>query len=97
MAKSLRSKSKRSFRRVKRENSAFSVAHAVRLERLSAKLAGIKAQPPPPPPVNEDDEEKDTLGWYYSPFSLFGLVDPEDIYVDNIGEASLLDVIQDEV
>jgi len=38
MAKSLRSKTKRVFRRVKRESGVFAVADAARLERLSAKL-----------------------------------------------------------
>ncbi|KIJ56542.1 hypothetical protein M422DRAFT_149883 [Sphaerobolus stellatus SS14] len=38
MAKSLRSKTKRSFRRVKRESGVFAVADATRLERLSSKL-----------------------------------------------------------
>ncbi|GJJ07357.1 hypothetical protein Clacol_001558 [Clathrus columnatus] len=38
MAKSLRSKTKRSFRRVKRESGTYAVADATRLERLSSKL-----------------------------------------------------------
>lgn len=38
MAKSLRSKAKRTFRRVKRETGVFAAADAARLHRLSAKL-----------------------------------------------------------
>ncbi|KAF8528860.1 hypothetical protein BU17DRAFT_80014 [Hysterangium stoloniferum] len=38
MAKSLRSKTKRVYRRVKRESGVFAVADAARLQRLSAKL-----------------------------------------------------------
>lgn len=60
MAKSLRSKTKRTFRRIKREDSAYSVAHAARLDRLSSKLAIIKEQAPP---VEEEgrDESEDLL------------------------------------
>jgi len=38
MAKSMRSKSKRSFRRTKRETGVYAVTHAARIDRLSAKL-----------------------------------------------------------
>jgi len=41
MAKSTRSKVKRSFRKAKRDDSIFAVTHAARLERLSQKLAAI--------------------------------------------------------
>jgi hypothetical protein len=84
MAKSLRSKTKRTFRRIKREDSAFSVAHAARLERLSSKLAKVKEQP-----VEGDQDES---GW--SPYSLFGLVDPDYIQVDNVGGPTWLGVIK---
>ncbi|CEL57457.1 hypothetical protein RSOLAG1IB_02197 [Rhizoctonia solani AG-1 IB] len=39
MAKSMRSKSKRAFRRTKREEGVYAAVHAARLERLSSKLA----------------------------------------------------------
>jgi len=39
MGKSIRSKSKRTFRRTKREEGTFAVADAARLQRLSSKLA----------------------------------------------------------
>jgi hypothetical protein len=48
MAKSTRSKTKRSFRRAKREEfekSTYAVTHAARLERLSRKLAVIAQAP----------------------------------------------------
>ncbi|KAH7345259.1 hypothetical protein B0J17DRAFT_639046 [Rhizoctonia solani] len=38
MAKSTRSKSKRAFRRTKREEGVYAAVHAARLERLSSKL-----------------------------------------------------------
>ena len=88
MAKSLRSKTKRTFRRIKREDSAFSVAHAARLERLNSKLSIIKALPKPQ--VEEEGQEES--GWYH--FSLFGLVDPDSIQVDTKGSPFWLQAIE---
>ncbi|KAB5593639.1 hypothetical protein CTheo_2932 [Ceratobasidium theobromae] len=48
MAKSMRSKSKRAFRRIKRESGVYAAAHAARLERLSSKLAAK---------INQDKDE----------------------------------------
>ncbi|KAF8138212.1 hypothetical protein EV363DRAFT_1580062 [Boletus edulis] len=42
MAKSLRSKSKRSFRAKKRESGKYAAAEAARLNRLNTKLAAVK-------------------------------------------------------
>jgi len=42
MAKSIRSKVKRSFRSNKRESGKYAVAEAARLNRLNAKLAAVK-------------------------------------------------------
>ncbi|KAG9047831.1 hypothetical protein FS842_000536, partial [Serendipita sp. 407] len=53
MAKSTRSKTKRSFRRAKRDDSVYAATHAARLERLSKKLGEI-AQ------INEEDLESGT-------------------------------------
>lgn len=92
MAKSLRSKTKRSFRRIKREESVFAVAHAARLERLSSKLADIKSQPPPQ--REEEEREGDEAGWYYS---LLGLVDPDGIQADGWMKGGLLGVVLDEL
>ncbi|KAI9574927.1 hypothetical protein HD554DRAFT_128409 [Boletus coccyginus] len=47
MAKSLRSKSKRSFRSKKRESGKYAVAEAARLNRLNAKLAVVKEKDRP--------------------------------------------------
>ncbi|KAN0097696.1 hypothetical protein V8E55_002142 [Tylopilus felleus] len=54
MAKSLRSKSKRSFRAKKRESGKYAAAEAARLNRLNAKLAAVKDMDRPAP----DDEEE---------------------------------------
>lgn len=53
MAKSLRSKSKRAFRKVKRENpkSDYNIRDKIRTQRLSEKLKELKAV------ENSDDEE----------------------------------------
>ena len=47
MAKSLRSKVKRSFRAKKREEGIYAATHAARLERLHAKINAIVATPKP--------------------------------------------------
>lgn len=82
MAKSTRSKTKRSYRKVKREDGVFAATHAARLERLSNKLAAI-AQTAKPKPLNDDSEASegedamDQQGWPV--FALFGLVDQDEI------------------
>jgi hypothetical protein len=84
MAKSLRSKAKRSFRAKKRTEGAYAVADAVRLNRLSAKLAKVAQTTPL---MDDEDAEDDRLdegekipGWL-----MFGLLDPEDINSDSLG------------
>lgn len=80
MAKSLRSKTKRTFRRVKRTSGTYAAVDAARLERLSSKLrqkfetdkdgdAFIEE-------MVEGMEKSDETGegWYW--FALFGLVPP---------------------
>jgi len=47
MAKSLRSKSKRSFRSKKRESGKYAVADAARLDRLNARLVVVKEKDRP--------------------------------------------------
>lgn len=92
MAKSARSKVKRSFRRAKRDDSIFAVTHAARLGRLSQKLAAI-AQPTAA--LNTLEQAEDTIeeesvegpeGWHF--YALFGLVDPETISVDTMTSRS---------
>ena len=88
MAKSARSKVKRSFRKAKRDDSVFAVAHAARLQRLSQKLTTI-ARPTPAlktlAQVEETTEEElveEPEGWQF--YALFGLVDPDAITIDTM-------------
>jgi len=88
MAKSTRSKVKRSFRKAKRDDSIFAITHAARLGRLSQKLAAI-ARPTAALNTLEQSEEtieeetaEDPEGWHF--YALFGLVDPDAITVDTM-------------
>ncbi|CAG8728798.1 5221_t:CDS:1, partial [Acaulospora colombiana] len=89
MAKSTRSKTKRAYRKVKREDSVYAVAHAARLDRLSKKLADIaNVTEPSTHPEKDDDSSEERLdmdeqGWPI--FALFGLIDPDDISIFTIG------------
>ncbi|PVF97252.1 hypothetical protein CPB86DRAFT_786058 [Serendipita vermifera] len=89
MAKSTRSKTKRAYRRVKREDSVYAVAHAARLDRLGKKLADIANITQPSMHTEEDDDrsegrlDMDEQGWPI--FALFGLIDPDDISTLTIG------------
>ncbi|KAG9099799.1 hypothetical protein FRC06_004831 [Ceratobasidium sp. 370] len=57
MAKSMRSKSKRSFRRTKRESGVFAAADAARLERLNRKLAAkLNADKDGDAPMEEEEQ-----------------------------------------
>ncbi|KAG8685712.1 hypothetical protein FRC08_012950 [Ceratobasidium sp. 394] len=57
MAKSMRSKSKRSFRRTKRESGVFAAADAARLERLNRKLAAkVNADKDGDAPMKEEEQ-----------------------------------------
>jgi len=83
MAKSLRSKTKRTFRRVKRESGVFATADAARLQRLSSKLRS-KIGTDKDGDVSLEAEEveeivEDEKGWLA--FAIFGLLDPEDLAV----------------
>lgn len=60
MAKSIRSKTKRTFRAKKREDGVYAVAHAARLQRLHAKIDAIAGAPKPVlDEVLEDAENAD--------------------------------------
>lgn len=80
MAKSLRSKTKRTFRRAKRTSGTYAVADAARLQRLSSKLrqkiGTDKDGDVPIGEIVEGIEKSDETGegWYW--FALFGLVPP---------------------
>jgi YBL028C ribosome biogenesis factor, N-terminal domain len=78
MAKSTRSKAKRSFRRDKREreDSVFFINDAARLARLSSKLRSKFADGA----VEGNDAEAGPAGWYA--FVLFGLIDPYALVLD---------------
>ena len=88
MAKSTRSKVKRSFRKAKRDDSVFAVAHAARLERLSQKLVAI-ARPTAAlktlEQAEETIEEEEPEGWHF--YALFGLVDPDAITIDTMTDS----------
>ncbi len=90
MAKSTRSKSKRSFRRVKREDTVYAVTHAQRLERLSKKLAGI-TQTDKTSTENDEDVVQDKAGLDMNEqgwpmFALLGLVDADGISAFGLGD-----------
>lgn len=76
MAKSTRSKAKRTFRRVKREDGVFAATHAARLERLNQKLATI-ARTDKPRTKTDGEEMTEEQGWRL--FALLGLMDPDEI------------------
>ena len=83
MAKSLRSKVKRSFRSKKRETGVYAAADAARLNRLNSKLVKTtKGETEPSEPVGEDD----IPGWCW--FATFGLLDPNDITLDSLHDLS---------
>lgn len=88
MAKGLRSKSKRSFRRIKRDSgtSAYALADAARLQRLSSKLRQkIETDKDGDTVIDEvvegvEKSEESGEGWYW--FALFGLIPPSLIKAD---------------
>jgi hypothetical protein len=83
MAKSLRSKAKRSFRAKKREEGVYAAAAAARLHRLNAKLLQVtKVDKEGDVKVNDAEEDKDEPGWCW--FATFGLLDPNDITLDGL-------------
>jgi hypothetical protein len=90
MAKSTRSKVKRSFRAKKREDSAYAANEAARLQRLSAKLAAVASKDAtqdeevPLMDQTQDGEEKQALSGLYLSAAL-GLIDDLDITPDNMG------------
>lgn len=82
MAKSTRSKVKRSYRRVKRLDSVFAAVDAARVQRLHAKLAAKLTQDVEGDEIMERTEQAgDESGW-----SLFldclGLVDPDQVKLE---------------
>lgn len=82
MAKSLRSKVKRSFRTKKRETGIYAATEAARLDRLHSKLAATAIKDKDGDVPVDDVERGDGLGWYWSP--IFGLLDHTDINVESM-------------
>lgn len=84
MAKSLRSKVKRSFRNKKRETGVYAAASAARLNRLNAKLIEVtKKAPIGALKVSAEEEStEDIPGWCW--FATFGLLDPNDITLEGL-------------
>jgi hypothetical protein len=94
MAKSMRSKTKRSFRRTKRESGVFAAADAARLERLNRRLAAkVSADKDGDAPMGEEQEAEGAVaeeggqggeGESWEAFyQLVGLMNPE-----RLGEGS---------
>lgn len=84
MAKSMRSKVKRSFRSKKRESGIYAATEAARLQRLSSKLVATATQGKDVDvPVEDAEGEGDEiLGWSWLP--ILGLLDPNDISVESM-------------
>ena len=79
MAKSTRSKVKRSFRAKKREDSVYASVEAARLQRLNAKLQVIRE-------TEAEGEGEDAEEAGSSWFLLLGLLDPGTIDVERMGK-----------
>lgn len=85
MAKSLRSKTKRSFRNKKREDGVYAATEAARLNRLNSKLVATTKKDKDGDALIEDAEEEEggeSLGWCWLP--IFGLLDQNDITVESM-------------
>lgn len=83
MAKSTRSKVKRSFRSKKRESGVYAATEAARLQRLNQNLRHAMGK-------DRDGDMKvdlvqgnpEDLGWCW--FACFGMLDPDDINPSNL-------------
>jgi hypothetical protein len=84
MAKSLRSKVKRSFRSKKRETGVYAAAAAARLNRLNSKLVEVTKKDVDGDVVvgGTEDVMEDIPGWCW--FATFGLLDPNDITLEGM-------------
>lgn len=83
MAKSLRSKTKRTFRSKKRETGVYAATEAARLHRLNAKLKSVASADKDDVPVEEiGGEDNDMLGWCW--LAAFGVMDVNDITVESM-------------
>jgi len=83
MAKSTRSKVKRSFRSKKRDSGVYAATEAARLQRLNQKLQHVIGKDQDGDmKVDLIQENPGDLGWCW--FARFGLLDPDDITLDNL-------------
>lgn len=90
MAKSLRSKVKRSYRAKKREDGVYAASEAARLHRLNAKLKStvdtalqrIPEDAEEEDAVKDAEEQQDPSGWSW--FATFGLLDACDITPESL-------------
>jgi len=83
MAKSMRSKVKRSFRSKKRESGVYAATEAARLSRLNAKLVSLTSKEHTgDAPVEQGQEWKEVPGWCW--FAVFGLLDANDITAESL-------------
>jgi hypothetical protein len=97
MAKSIRSKVKRSFRSNKRESGKYAAAEAARLNRLHAKLAAVKAADRPIVAPLDSDTAEDMVaedhpqGSYDSEafFACLGLLHPWYVTPQNMARLGL--------
>lgn len=84
MAKSIRSKAKRSFRSKKRETGVYAATEAARLHRLNSKLTSVVSTDKDERISAEDKEEgvDEMPGWCW--FATLGLLDASDITSDTM-------------
>jgi hypothetical protein len=82
MAKSARSKVKRSFRAKKRENGIYAATEAARLQRLSSKITALASKDKEGDESLGDVEGERLPGWYW--FAAFGLMDPSEITLETM-------------
>lgn len=83
MAKSTRSKVKRSFRNKKRETGVYAATEAARLQRLNLKLQQtIKSKEEGEADADPMEATTDNPGWSW--FVRLGMLDPSDITLDNL-------------
>lgn len=82
MAKSTRSKVKRSFRSKKRESGVYAATEAARLHRLNLKLHQAMEKGQDGDVDDAAEQNTEDPGWYW--FAHFGMLDPDDITLDNL-------------
>jgi hypothetical protein len=87
MAKSLRSKTKRTYRNKKREEGVYAATEAARLHRLNSKLMavakGVEADDDDSMAQDGETGEADPLGWCW--FATLGVLDADDLTAERLG------------